>query len=164
MLVHVEVSSINTSRDGSNMPCSRIQRRRTRASSARFCSAARRLFLKPMPWRSKNRSPPARRSEPATIPHADRAERRCRRLALLQSFQSPPSAASKGRPHWHLSHSVRPLRAVTHRPRLLRSRGHASPGNKASALDTPDIESMSLDSLIDKPLGILPIRSERNTL
>jgi hypothetical protein len=26
------------------------------------------------------------------------------------------------------------------------------------------IESMPLDSLVDKPLGILPIQSERNTL
>ncbi len=32
----------NTSRAGSNMPCSRIQRRRARATSARSCSAARR--------------------------------------------------------------------------------------------------------------------------
>src|SRR5205823_8995359 len=39
------VSSINTSRAGSNMPCSRIQRRRARATSARSCSAARRLFF-----------------------------------------------------------------------------------------------------------------------
>src|SRR6516165_4690516 len=33
------------SRAGSNMPCSRIQRRRARATSARSCSAARRLFF-----------------------------------------------------------------------------------------------------------------------
>src|SRR5207237_6235700 len=45
MLVVVQVSSMNTSRAGSNMPCSRIQRRRARATSARFCSAARRLFF-----------------------------------------------------------------------------------------------------------------------
>ena len=36
---------MNTSRAGSNMPCSRIQRRRARATSARFCSAACRLFF-----------------------------------------------------------------------------------------------------------------------
>ena len=41
---------------GSSMPCSRIQRRRARATSARCCSAARRLFfLKVMSCRSKNR-------------------------------------------------------------------------------------------------------------
>src|SRR5271157_1655763 len=33
-------------RAGSSMPCSRIQRRRARATSARFCSAACRLFFK----------------------------------------------------------------------------------------------------------------------
>jgi len=55
MLVEVEVSSMNTSRAGSNMPCSRIQRRRARATSGRSCSAARRLFLKLMPWRTNSR-------------------------------------------------------------------------------------------------------------
>ena len=46
MFVLVAVSSINTSRAGSSMPCSRIQRRRARATSARFCSAACRVFFK----------------------------------------------------------------------------------------------------------------------
>src|SRR5580704_8822298 len=45
MLVLTAVSSINTSRAGSNMPCSRIQRRRARATSARSRSAACRLFF-----------------------------------------------------------------------------------------------------------------------
>src|SRR5439155_24860793 len=36
---------MNTSRAGSNMPCSRIQRRRARATSARFCSTAYRVFF-----------------------------------------------------------------------------------------------------------------------
>src|SRR5437868_173003 len=40
------VSSINTSRAGSSRPCSRIQRRRARATSARSRSAACRLFFK----------------------------------------------------------------------------------------------------------------------
>src|SRR5579871_817384 len=40
------VSSMNTSRAGSSMPCSRIQRRRARATSARRRSAACRLFFK----------------------------------------------------------------------------------------------------------------------
>jgi hypothetical protein len=46
MLVLTAVSSINTSRAGSSRPCSRIQRRRARATSARCRSAAFRLFLK----------------------------------------------------------------------------------------------------------------------
>src|SRR5262249_2807185 len=45
MLVLTAVSSINTSRAGSNMPCSRIQRRRARATSTRSRSAACRLFF-----------------------------------------------------------------------------------------------------------------------
>ena len=45
MFVLVAVSSINTSRAGSSMPCSRIQRRRARATSARFLAACR-LFFK----------------------------------------------------------------------------------------------------------------------
>src|SRR5712675_1039204 len=36
---------INTSRAGSNIPCSRIQRRRAWATSARCCSSARRFFF-----------------------------------------------------------------------------------------------------------------------
>src|SRR5580700_2078503 len=39
------VSSINTRWAGSRKPCSRIQRRRARATSARFRSAARKLFF-----------------------------------------------------------------------------------------------------------------------
>jgi len=46
---------MNTSRAGSNMPCSRIQRRRARAASARFCSAAYRFLLKLILRRAKNR-------------------------------------------------------------------------------------------------------------
>jgi hypothetical protein len=46
MLVVTAVSSRNTSRAGSSSPCSRIQRRRARATSARSRSAACRLFFK----------------------------------------------------------------------------------------------------------------------
>ena len=49
------VSSINTNRAGSSIPCSRIQRRRARATSARCRSAACRLFLRVIPWRSRKR-------------------------------------------------------------------------------------------------------------
>jgi hypothetical protein len=54
-LVVTAVSSINTRRAESSQPCSRIQRRRARATSARFRSAARKLFLTVMPWRAKKR-------------------------------------------------------------------------------------------------------------
>src|SRR5262249_19769100 len=45
ILVLAAVSSTKTRWAGSNMPCSRIQRWRARATSARSCSAARRLFF-----------------------------------------------------------------------------------------------------------------------
>src|SRR5260221_8113746 len=45
MLVVTAVSSRNTRRAGSSNPCSRTQRRRARATSARLRSAARRLFF-----------------------------------------------------------------------------------------------------------------------
>src|SRR5215471_12639934 len=45
ILVVIAVSSINTRRVVSSQPCSRIQRRRARATSARLRSAARRLFF-----------------------------------------------------------------------------------------------------------------------
>src|ERR1700719_1977882 len=45
MLVLTAVSSINTRRAGSSQPCSRTQRRRARATSARLRSAACRLFF-----------------------------------------------------------------------------------------------------------------------
>jgi hypothetical protein len=56
MLVLVAVSSIKTSRAGSSKPCSRIQRRRAHATSARCCSAAYRLFFKADPV-SKEKAP-----------------------------------------------------------------------------------------------------------
>jgi hypothetical protein len=43
--VCVQVSSMSTNLAGSNMPCSCIQRRRARATPARFCSAAYKVFL-----------------------------------------------------------------------------------------------------------------------
>src|SRR5215475_1567002 len=46
MLVLTAVSSINTRSAGSSSPCSRIQRLRARATSARCRSAACRLFFK----------------------------------------------------------------------------------------------------------------------
>ena len=46
ILVLAPVSSMNTSRAGSNMNCSRLQRRRARATSGRSSSAACRLFFK----------------------------------------------------------------------------------------------------------------------
>ena len=55
MLVVTAVSSINTRWAGSRKPCSQIQRRRARATSARFRSAVRRLFFNGDPMAGKNR-------------------------------------------------------------------------------------------------------------
>ncbi len=55
MFVLTAVSSINTSRAGSSIPCSRIQRRRARATSARWRSAACSTFLSVMLCRSRKR-------------------------------------------------------------------------------------------------------------
>src|SRR5450759_128813 len=46
MLVFTDVSSMKTRQEESSRPCSRIQRRRARATSVRFCTAARRVFFK----------------------------------------------------------------------------------------------------------------------
>src|SRR5262249_60084843 len=46
ILVVIAVSSIKTRRVESSQPCSRIQRRRARATSARLRSSARKLFFK----------------------------------------------------------------------------------------------------------------------
>jgi hypothetical protein len=114
MLVEVAVSSRNTSRAGSNMPCSRIQRRRARATSARSCSAA--LFfeadlvaLKEAPLRAATAGDPLRASprrfHQASGPLAEQSAqtkrpralpvaRCCPRSAWEQSSPSPADAAS----------------------------------------------------------------------
>jgi len=105
MAVLVEVSSINTSRAGSNMPCSRIQRRRARATSARSCSAARRLFfeadivsLEQPPDRTAAAGDPSlahplRRSHPASNPVA-------RQSAPAESPRAPPAEICSPRSAW----------------------------------------------------------------
>jgi hypothetical protein len=46
----------------------------------------------------------------------------------------------------------------------LQSLGRASRPNRVSALLAPKSESIPIASLIDKPLGILPIQTQRNLL
>jgi len=72
MFVLTAVSSRNTSRAGSSRPCSRIQRRRASATSARCCSAARRLFFKGDVMTIKE--PPERASAASNSPLAQRRE------------------------------------------------------------------------------------------
>ena len=71
MFVLVAVSSINTSRAGSSIPCSRIQPRRARATSARFCSAACRVFFKADIVSSKEALKSALTTKNPFFPHSD---------------------------------------------------------------------------------------------
>jgi hypothetical protein len=79
MLVLVAISPMNTRRAGLNTPCSRIQHRRAHATSSRYCSVARRRFLKQVLCRSKNRETALRLPEirclcsAATISSSDRS-------------------------------------------------------------------------------------------
>src|SRR5215470_7121526 len=72
MLVLTAVSSIKTRWAGSSRPCSRIQRRRARATSARCRSAARRLFFKGDVMTLEE--PPQRAPAGANAPFAQRCE------------------------------------------------------------------------------------------
>ena len=177
---------MNTSRAGSNMPCSRIQRRRARATSARFCSAAYRVFFEADVAASEE---PPHRAAAACDPafahrRDDLVQRQVRWLAIRPSRNSaccssgemlPPLGFAATLPvpskrctqittTLGLFHSVRPPRAARHRSPPLQSLEHASRRNRASASLAPKNESMPADSLIDKALGILPIRTERNLL
>ena len=72
MLVLTAVSSIKTRWAGSSRPCSRIQRRRARATSARCRSAARRLFFEGDVMTLEE--PPQRAPAAANSPFAQRCE------------------------------------------------------------------------------------------
>src|SRR5215470_16330332 len=72
MLVLTAVSSIKTRWAGSSSPCSRIQRRRARATSARCRSAACRLFFKGDVVTLEE--PPQRAPAAANSPFAQRCE------------------------------------------------------------------------------------------
>ena len=82
MLVVTAVSSRNTRRVVSSQPCSRIQRRRARATSARLRSVARRLFFEGDAMASEEaRQRAAARGD--TSPTQDRNELIQRKVPLL---------------------------------------------------------------------------------
>src|SRR6185437_4088284 len=85
-LVLTAVSSMNTSRAGSSMPCARIQRRRARATSARCRSAACRLFFKGDVVSIKK--PPERAAASLDPPLAQRCNRLDQSQVRLFSNQS----------------------------------------------------------------------------
>src|SRR5262245_41439871 len=94
MLVFVQLSSMNTSCAGSNIPCLRIQRRRSRATSARFCSAAYKVFFEAdvaSIEEPPNRTTAARHSP---LPH--------RRNHLVQRQIRLPGNQTQQKPHMFL--------------------------------------------------------------
>ena len=90
MLVEVAVSSMNTSRAGSNMPCSRIQRRRAGHVRSLLLRRAQ-AFLKLIPWRANNRQTALR------LP----AMRRARIAATISSSVRSDCSATKDLPLAH---------------------------------------------------------------
>src|SRR5215471_15195018 len=103
MLVVIAVSSINTRRVVSSQPCSRIQRRRARATSARLRSSARRLFFERdvMASEESRQCAAARRDTPLTQNRNELIQRQVPLLAdhgedLLRIFLQRGRAPSTG--------------------------------------------------------------------
>src|SRR6266481_1488478 len=176
ILVVAAVSSINTSRAGSSMPCSRIQRRRARATSARCCSAARRLFFNGDVMTSEETPKRRTASTDSFLVHRrnDLIERQVRLLSnkgedpfrvLLQRGDAPSAWLGPGRsvrfPALHPSN--RRTRAdlqlfgglTPRRSRLHKSNdSHSHLTGIRSAHGTPPGESMRIESVPGRPLGI----------
>src|ERR1019366_58829 len=187
ILVEVEVSSMNTNRAGSNMPCSRIQRRRARATSGRSCSAACRLFFKADPLTAEQ-SPdrPAAAGDPSLAHRADDLiQRQIRMLTnqhqqpvgmLLQRRDTAPDRLRRDTAGFLPTLYPFDRRTGAH----LKPFGRFAPRRTrfdrfkhtfAQVLRTsfrhdpaPKIESLPLDSRIYAFLGIPPIQLSRNML
>ena len=169
------------------MPCSRIQRRRARATSKRFCSTAYRVFFiadivtfkKP-----PNRTSAAR--DPSLLHSYDDLIKRKVRLLAYQSQQKfrvifqrrCTAAAGLGRNTPGLFESLRPnhhdagadpVAFGRFAPRRSSQNIFNYSGTQVARVSLRidfswKIESMTTDSLIDEPLGIPPIQPERNML
>ena len=167
---------MNTSRAGSNMPCSRIQRRRARATSARSCSAARRLFFEAdlVPLERSARlhcgcrrsvacaSP--RRFHLASNPIAGQSEPTESPRAASSGEMLPPVGLAATLPVscQRCSHLIAELALTSNQSAASRrdapaitasSTRSAGPQNRVSA-SIPSIESMPLHSLIFAQLRI----------
>src|SRR5262245_27660217 len=187
MLVLVQVSSINTSRAASNMPCCRIQRRRARAISARFCSAAYKVFfeadvpsLKEPPHRAAAAWDAFFRMA-ATI--SSNVKSGCSTISPSKNSACsssgevlPPLGFAAMLPvssqRWAQSPTTLGLssqRSAASRRDAPTSIASITRAHKSLeyglGIDCPlRIESVPADSLIDKPLGIPPIQRDRNML
>jgi hypothetical protein len=178
---------MNTSRVVSSVPCSRIQRRRARATSARFCSAARRLFfegdlmtLEEAPYRA------AAAGNPSLVHRRDHLIQRQVRLVRNQREQTVRVLLQRRRARAARLRGATPRVAKALYPfdrctgadlevfRRLTPRSAAfNARNDASAdicricsrhRSTPKFESMPIDSLIHRPLGNPTIQLGRNML
>jgi hypothetical protein len=186
MAVFVQVSSINTSRAGSNMPRSRIQRRRARATSARFCSTANKVFFKAKPVSIVEPPHRAAAARNSCSGHCDNDlvqrqvwplcyQRQQKSRAILQRR----NAATTGhcgdasglfpalRPdHHHAGADPIAFGRLTAR----RARRNFFDNSRTQIIGIrlrhryPHSESMLPESLIDTTLGIRPIQPERNML
>src|SRR5258708_1732536 len=176
MLVLTAVSSMNTNLAGSRSPCSRIQRRRARATSARCCSAARRLFFNGDVMTSEETPKRRTASTDSFLVHRrnDLIERQVRLLSnkgedpfrvLLQRGDAPSAWLGPGRsvrfPALHPSN--RRTRAdlqlfgglTPRRSRLHKSNdSHSHPTGIRSAHGPPPGESMRIESVSGRPLAI----------
>src|SRR5208282_6298287 len=187
IFVLAAVSSMNTSRAGSNMPCSRIQRRRARATSARSCSAARRLFFKRDPVTLEEA--PRRGATAANPLLAHRTNHLIQRQVRLLRNQpqqkirmrlqrrGAPTPRFRGAAS-RLLKALHPddrragadlvvFRRFTPRRAAFHPRDHPFAKFRRIRLrhlPPPRIESIPIESLIDSLLGIPPIQSGRNML
>ena len=106
MLVLAQVSPTNTQRAGSTRPWCCVQRARLRATSGRFCSAARRLFLKVSRSADRKRHQASlltrvpRKANSARSAHRQVRNRRNpgqKPGPLMQQNRTPPAAHRLGR-------------------------------------------------------------------
>src|SRR3984893_8717672 len=177
--VFVQVSSMNTSRAGSNRPCSRIQRRRARATSARFCSTAYRVFFEAdvAPIEEPPQRATAARNFSLSHRRDDLVQRQIRLVGheteqkfrmLLQrrgaaatwlcGDASGPLEALRPDHYYARTDAIVFGRLTPRRPRydVFDHAGTQVVGIRLRHRSPPKNESIPPDSLIDKHLGILP--------
>src|SRR3989304_2635585 len=169
---------MKTSRAGSNIPWTRIQRRRARATSARSCSAARRLFFEGDLVALKEAPDRGATARNLVLAHrTDHLVQRQVRLPIDQSQQKPRLLLQwRGAPTPRLRGAATSLAKALHPNhrrtgadivmfgRLTPRTTAFNPGNHALTHisrigprhhPAPKSESMPIESLIPGPRGIL---------
>src|SRR5215469_9385357 len=185
ILMLVAVSSINTSRVVSRKPCCRFQRRRARATSARCCSAARRLFFERDAMtieESPERATAAR--NPSLVHRRYKLVQRSVRLLINQGkdalgivFQDRSAATAQFRcTHPLITPTLltAELGRISKRSAASRrdapastasiTRSRRSPDSAFGIVVAPTGESMPIDSFNQTAKRIPPIQTQRNVL